>query len=87
MGKLECFSVDGLDCWFNSHDHLPPHFHARRPGEWEIRVFFLLCTEKNLQHEIKWGAEPSKKYRNAILDAVSSHRAELLTEFEEKVCR
>jgi hypothetical protein len=36
--RLDAFSVAGLELFFNSLDHLPPHFHARRPGEWEIRV-------------------------------------------------
>ena len=39
MPRLEAFSIPGLDLFFNSLDHLPPHFHARRRGEWEIRVY------------------------------------------------
>ncbi|NCR39243.1 MAG: DUF4160 domain-containing protein [Microcystis aeruginosa W13-11] len=48
MGKVESFNLDGLDLFFNSHDHLPPHFHVRKPGQWEIRVFFLLCNQENV---------------------------------------
>lgn len=87
MGKLDSFAITGLDCWFNSHDHLPHHFHARKPGEWEIRVFFLLCSETKLNYEVKWGDEPSKRYRREILDAVLSARVALLEEWEAKVCR
>ena len=47
MGKVESFNLDGLDLFFNSHDHLPPHFHVRKPGQGEIRVFFLLCNQEN----------------------------------------
>ncbi len=33
MGRVDAFSVAGLELWFNSSDHLPPHFHARRALE------------------------------------------------------
>ncbi len=33
MGRVDAFAIGGLDLWFNSHDHGPPHFHARRPGD------------------------------------------------------
>jgi hypothetical protein len=39
--KVACFAVAGIELWFNSNDHRPPHFHAEKPGEWEVRVFFL----------------------------------------------
>ena len=87
MGKVEAFEIAGLDCWFISHDHLPAHFHVRRPGEWEARVFFLLCTQDNLVLEAKWGTEPSKRQRRAILKAILATRDVLLREWEEKVCR
>ena len=41
MSRVESFSVPGVECWFYSNDHRPPHFHARRRGEWSVRVFFL----------------------------------------------
>lgn len=87
MGQVDAFEISGLDCWFNSHDHLPAHFHARRPGEWEVRVFFLLCTTDDLAFEVKWGGDPSKKYRRAILKAVLESREALLLEWEKKVCQ
>ena len=40
MGKVDAVVLEGLDLWFNSSDR-PPHLHARRRGEWEIRVYFL----------------------------------------------
>ena len=58
MGRVDAFAIGGLDLWFNSHDHGPPHFHVRRPGEWEIRVYFLDCTEEVLVFDQKWGREP-----------------------------
>lgn len=36
MPKVACFKIPGLSCWFWSNDHDPPHFHAKKEGEWEI---------------------------------------------------
>jgi hypothetical protein len=33
--------LTGLELWFNSRDHLPPHFHAEKVGQWEVRVMFM----------------------------------------------
>ena len=41
MAKMECFAIAGTKTWFFSNDHLPPHFHAKRKGRWEVRVYFL----------------------------------------------
>src|ERR1017187_7070431 len=46
VGRVEAFALDGLELWFNSSDHLPEHVHVKRRGQWEIRVYFLLCTER-----------------------------------------
>jgi hypothetical protein len=87
MPRLEAFSISGLDLFFNSLDHLPPHFHARRRGEWEIRVYFLLSGSK-LAFDTKWslkkGAVPASTSA-ALVSAVSAHRVSLLREWEAKV--
>lgn len=41
MARVRAFEIDGLVLWFFSYDHDPPHFHAKRAGEWEVRVYFL----------------------------------------------
>ncbi|MGN6726648.1 MAG: DUF4160 domain-containing protein, partial [Tepidisphaeraceae bacterium] len=41
MARLTCFSIPGITCWFWPNDHKPPHFHAKRNGQWEVRVYFL----------------------------------------------
>lgn len=88
MGRVDAFSVHGLQLWFNSSDHLPQHFHVKRRGEWEIRVFFLECTENHLAYEHKWGRKkPSTNDRAAILAGVLEHQAVLLDEWERKVCK
>lgn len=87
MGRVESFSASGLDMWFNSHNHVPPHFRARKPGSWEIRVFVLTCAYGNLDFEIKWGGRPSAKEVKQLESAVVRCRAALLEEWEAKVCQ
>jgi hypothetical protein len=57
MPKVECFEIPGVYCWFWSNDHDPPHFHAKREGEWEIRVRFTESEEgcSNIYGEISQG--------------------------------
>ena len=86
MGKVEAFSVSGLDLWFYSSDHVPAHIHARRPGEWEIRVYLLECSDDHFAYDIVWGGEPPKRFRLAILCGVLLHRVALVEEWERKVC-
>ena len=88
MGKVEAFVVAGLELWFNSSDHLPPHFHARKPGAWEARIYFLACVERHLEVEMKWpktGITPSRRERDALLRGALGHRVVLLREWERKV--
>ena len=87
MGRVEAFLLDGLELWFNSSDHLPPHLHVKRRGEWEIRVYFLLCTDGRLEFDRKWGKkDPPAATQAAIHKSVLKHRAGLLAEWEKKVC-
>jgi hypothetical protein len=88
VGKVDAVVLEGLDLWFNSSDHLPPHLHARRRGEWEIRVYFLLCTDDELVFDCKWTKKnPSAKVLARIRKAVVECRVELLSEWEQKVSR
>jgi len=52
VGRVEAIEIEGLEMWFNSSDHLPEHLHVRRRGEWEIRVYFLLCTDDELVFDL-----------------------------------
>lgn len=83
MPKVACFEIPGLFCWFWSNDHDPPHFHAKRKGEWEIRVKFLESPEKMV--ELMWGDTPSSKVVGQIQNAVTLNRQKLLTEWDAKV--
>jgi hypothetical protein len=88
MGRVTAIAVDGLDLWYNSSDHLPPHFHARRAGEWEVRIDILRTTMEELVYDPKW--PPRVTLPGAISRtlrvAVVTNRAALLTEWEAKVC-
>ncbi|MBI5488783.1 MAG: DUF4160 domain-containing protein [Deltaproteobacteria bacterium] len=88
MAKVTAFTIPGLDLWFNSSDHIPPHFHARKPGCWEVRVFFMDCAPGWLASKKVWPrgrGGPRRQEREAILDATLAHRVELLAEWETKV--
>ena len=88
MGRVTAIDIPGLDLWFNSSDHLPPHFHARKAGEWEIRVQILETTEDGLAYSIKWpknGARIPGKALRALHQATLEHRDALLVEWEQKV--
>ena len=90
MGKLDYFQLAGVDLWFNSSDHEPPHFHARKPDKWEIRVFFGACKRRKLAFNVKFppsGLGPSGKERRELLSLVLRHRDALYIEWEAKVDR
>lgn len=81
MAKLKCFSIAGMKLWFWSNDHLPPHFHAKIEGAWEVAVRFLEGEEN--MFEIKWRRRPFRSHhRKTLLQMVAEHRAELLQEWE-----
>ena len=89
MGRVTCIQIPGLDLWFNSSDHEPPHLHVRKAGAWEIRVFFRTCTERHLDYNVKFqfgGSGPSRRERTALLSRILAHQAELYAEWETKVC-
>lgn len=72
--------------WYHSSDHLPPHFHCKKVSEWEIRVYFLDCSEEDgLAYDVKWGRDPGGRFRRELNDLVMQNRLRLLREWEEKV--
>ena len=92
MGTVSVFSIEGLDIYFNSSDHYPPHFHAES-AHWEIRVYIdTSSTDKGLDFDYKRPKQPSKRFhgitkkqRRQLLEMVINHRVELLEECQEKV--
>jgi hypothetical protein len=81
VALVRAFQVPGLKLWFYSNDHEPPHFHAKRTGEWEVKVHFL--EEFDRMIEVKWSASrlPSKVLKN-LAELAEEHRIELLAEWE-----
>jgi hypothetical protein len=85
MGRVDAFRLPGLDLWFNSSDHLPPHFHAEKLGLWEVRVFFLRDPSEMV--EKKWGREPRPAELVRLVELAERHRPLLNEEWERKVGR
>ena len=87
MGRVEVFRVAGLSLWFNSQDHLPPHFHAEKSGDWEVRVHFLRA--RGAMVEVLWARRkpPTNRTLKRLLDLTERYRYELLQEWERKVNR
>ena len=85
MPKLACFEFPGLSCWFWSNDHDPPHFHAKKEGEWEIRVKFTETEDEMV--ELVWGDKPSGKILRLLRREVRLNRDNLLAEWEANVNR
>ena len=88
MAKVGAFSVDGLELFFYSNDHIPPHFHVVKPGEWEIRVNFMRSTAESLEYSEVWSKKSrtlKSKERKELREKIVAHRADLLREWEKKV--
>ena len=86
MPKAACFSLGGIELWFNSNDHLPPHFHAEKPREWEVRVFFLRDAHAMIEIVFSNRARrPSKADLKELVQLTEAHREELLVQWEAAV--
>jgi hypothetical protein len=85
VGKLECVSFPAAwEAWVNSDDHDPPHFHLEKPGEWLVKVRFMLSPPKlEVVYRMKRHA-PSGRDRRRIVLAVEEHRAALYEEWLRK---
>lgn len=77
---MRCFKLDGVDCWFWSDDHDPPHFHAKRAGKWEVKARFLLPAAEMI--ETLWGKTAGDAALRRLVKLAEQHRAELLAEWE-----
>lgn len=82
MATVKAFHVAGLKMWFWSHDHEPPHFHAKREGEWEVKVHFLRAAGEMI--ELVWAdRKPQSRIVRELARLAEEHRLELLEEWEE----
>src|SRR5438105_304193 len=79
--------IPGMHLWFYSNDHTPPHFHAKRRGQWELRVNFQERGQAML--EVKWRKSSttpiSAADRKTLRQMVEKHRYDILKEWEQKV--
>ncbi|RDV37718.1 DUF4160 domain-containing protein [Bradymonadaceae bacterium TMQ3] len=89
MGKVRAIQVAEVELLFYSNDHPPPHFHVRKAGEWEIRVYVLTSNRVDgLDYEWVWprgSTHINGRLIRALLREIEAHRAELLAEWEVKV--
>jgi hypothetical protein len=85
MGKVAAFELVGIECWFFSQDHRPPHFHARKPGRWHVRVYFLAPPAAMIERVRGPRARFPTRDARALCEAAEAHRAKLLVEWEAKV--
>jgi hypothetical protein len=81
MATVRAFQIRGLKLWFWSGDHEPPHFHAKKSGQWEVKVFFLLRPDKMI--EVKWAEkQPSASLLRQLCSLAERNRTALLKEWE-----
>ena len=81
MAVVRAFSVPGLKLWFYSNDHEPPHFHAKRTGEWEVKVHFLEDIDRMI--ELSWQlSPPAAKVLKNLAELAAEHRAALFGEWD-----
>jgi hypothetical protein len=81
--KVPAFSVHGLVLRFSSHDRLPPHFHAEKPGRWEVKVRFRLEPADMI--EVVSKTKPRASELKELKMLAEEHRVALLIEWEAKV--
>ncbi len=89
MGEVDAFSISGLKCYFSSNDHYPQHFEVQKRGYWVIRVYIIPSTRKRgliWKYKYHWRGDVSAVEEKAILEMVCSHKRELLSEWNTKVC-
>ena len=82
MATVAAFLLPGVTLWFWSNDHEPPHFHAKRRGEWEVKVNFLL--DEAAMIEIVWSqTRPPRKLLRKLAALAAEHRVALFEQWEE----
>jgi len=83
MATVAAFRINGLKIWFWSNDHDPPHFHAKRAGEWEVKVSFMLDQAEMIEIESWSRKQPGKKVLRELTALAAAHRAALLAQWQE----
>ena len=82
MATVRSLEIAGLKLWFWSEDHEPPHFHAKRAGEWEVKLKFLLGPGEMI--EFLWvDKRPTSRALKELTRLAEEHRMALLEQWEE----
>lgn len=82
MPTVRAFRIAGIKAWFGSNDYGSPHFHAKRPGAWEVKVHFLFDSSE--MTEVVWADKPMpRSARRQLIQLTELHRVELLAQWEE----
>jgi hypothetical protein len=79
MAQIRAFQVPGIKMWIPSGDHMPPHIHIRKPGEWKAKIRIMDAVIYDLRPA---DATIKASDRVRILEGVRNHRIELLEEWE-----
>jgi hypothetical protein len=86
MGKVSCFKIEGIDCWFWSQEYRhEPHFHAKKRGHWHVRVHFMKAKNVMIERVKGPRGRISSTDANALTNMAEQYRAELLKEWEKTV--
>ena len=93
MGRVDAFALPGLELFFPSDDHPPPHFHVLKPGAWEIKVvinwqkrqYDFKYTPVRPKHPGSARQRPTADEGRLIRDLTIEHRRALLREHRIKV--
>lgn len=83
MANITAFAIRGLKLWFWSNDHEPPHFHAKRAGEWEVKVYFMLDQSEMVEVEGWSKKRPPRKILKELTTQAEANRILLLEQWEE----
>ena len=82
MPKVKAFVIAGIDCYFHTNDHDPPHFHAKKRDAWELRVWFLRGEGKQIEYD--WHRrQASTKDLRRLARLIKKHRLALLQEWQQ----
>jgi len=82
VATVQLFEIPGLKLWFWSADHEPPHFHAKRQGEWEVKVNFLLEPGEMIE-VVGTGKRAARGVLKELTRLAEEYRFELWEQWEE----
>lgn len=83
MVRVRALVIDGINLYFPSNNHEPPHFHAqKRDGAWLLKVYIMEPEEHMIEVIRPPDARIHRKDRRAIIEGVNQHRLELILEWE-----